>query len=87
MKRIHLPGLSEIQQQQLFQALIKRSELERDARLEYPVPELLAHTFSGQSWWALLKELYDRPLMTTLGFAAATTYPLFWLMHLLRRWI
>ncbi|NDU91764.1 MAG: hypothetical protein G3I10_04025 [Ferrovum sp.] len=87
MKRIRLPGLSEIQQRQLFQALIKRSELDHEARLEFPVPEPLAHTFLGQGWWALLKELYDRPLMTTLGFTAATTYPLFLLMHLLHRWI
>ncbi len=87
MKRIRLPGLSDIQQQQLFQALIQRSELHHEARLDFPVPELLARSFFGQGWWALLKELYDRPLMTTLGFAAATTYPLFWLLHLLRRMI
>ncbi len=87
MNQMRWPGLSENQQHQLFEALIKRSELGHDARVEYPVPDLLAHTFSGQGWWALLKELYDRPLMTTLGFAAVTTYQLFLLIHLLRRWI
>ncbi len=87
MKRLRLPGLSDAQQQQLFLALIQRSELDHAARGDFPVPELLARTFSGQGWWALFKELYDRPLMTTLGFIAAATYPLFWLGHLARRLI
>ncbi len=87
MKRVRLPGLSVMEQQQLFQALVKRSELDAETRNEFPAPEFLSHRFLGQSWWALLKELCDRPLMTALGLVAATTYPLFWLTHLVRRWI
>ncbi len=86
MKSVRLPGLTESQQQQLFRALSRRAELDHEGRHEFPIPDMLSHTFSGQGWWALLKELYDRPLMTTLGFAAATTYPLFWVVHLFRRW-
>ncbi len=87
MKRVRLPGLSVEQQQQLFHALVSRSALDGDTRNEYPAPDFVSDTFFGHSWWALLKELYDRPLLTVLGLVATCTYPLFWLKHLLNRWI